>query len=54
MLVLEYSAQPSPYWVYESKILKDIYDEIYSAVEWFRLLVILSAPNIRGRKNLPE
>lgn len=33
MLELEYSVQPSPYWVYEGKILKDIYDETYGAVE---------------------
>ncbi|PWL30741.1 GIY-YIG nuclease family protein [uncultured Roseivirga sp.] len=33
MLELEYSVQPSPYWVYEGKILKDIYDETYGTVE---------------------
>lgn len=33
MLELEYSVQPSPYWIYEGKSLKDIYDDTYRVVE---------------------
>ena len=30
---LDYSVQPSPYWTFEGRLLKDIYDEIYSNEE---------------------
>ncbi len=30
---LEYSVQPSPYWTYEGRLLKDIYDEVYTGEE---------------------
>ena len=33
MLELEYSVQPSPYWVYEGKVLRDVYEETYSSLE---------------------
>ena len=33
MLELEYSVQPSPYWVYEGKVLRDIYDLTYQSNE---------------------
>ena len=30
LLGIDYSVQPSPHWTYQSKLLKDIYDETYS------------------------
>lgn len=33
IMKLDYSIQPSPYWMFEGKLLKDIYDEIYSDEE---------------------
>ncbi len=27
---IDYSVQPSPYWTFEGKLLKDIYDSVYS------------------------
>jgi len=33
LLDIDYSVQPSPHWMYEGKLLKDIYDEVYSDEE---------------------
>lgn len=33
IMELDYSVQPSPYWTFEGKLLKDIYDEVYSDEE---------------------
>jgi len=33
LLDIDYSVQPSPHWTYEGKLLKDIYDEVYSDEE---------------------
>ncbi len=33
LLNLEYSVQPSPYWTYKGRLLKDIYDEVYAGEE---------------------
>jgi hypothetical protein len=33
MLELDYNVAPSSYWVYEGKILRDIYEDTYGSVE---------------------
>jgi len=33
LLDIDYSVQPSPHWTYKGKLLKDIYDEVYSDEE---------------------
>jgi len=33
LLDIDYSVQPSPHWTYEGKLLRDIYDEVYSDEE---------------------
>jgi hypothetical protein len=30
---LDYSVQPSPYWVFEGKILREIYEDTYGSIE---------------------
>jgi hypothetical protein len=27
---IDYSVQPSPHWTFEGKLLKDIYEDVYS------------------------
>lgn len=33
VLELDYSVQPSPYWVFDGKILKDIYNDTYGSID---------------------